>query len=95
MLRIATGLALLFFLTGTTSAGTRYEVTSRDGEKSVTYQVEFGGGKLFQKNTAFDPVHHLILLAMNRQQDVALAEGKSALISTIVSSPSSKQEQES
>lgn len=32
-----------------------YQVTSKDGDKTVTYEVTFGGGKLFDQLTAFDP----------------------------------------
>jgi hypothetical protein len=53
---------VLFFvlatlLTGTplASAGNIYKVTSRDGDKTVTYEVRFGGGKLMDQFTAFDP----------------------------------------
>ena len=38
-------------------AGEVYKVTSPDGngKKVVTYEVKFGGGKLFEQFTAFDP----------------------------------------
>lgn len=36
-------------------AGNVYQVTSRDGEKEITYEVRFGGGKLREQFTAFDP----------------------------------------
>ena len=37
------------------SAGNIYKVTSQDGDKTVTYEVRFGGGKLMDLFTAFDP----------------------------------------
>jgi hypothetical protein len=44
-------------LIGTSSAmaGNIYQVTSQDGEKTMTYEVRFGGGKLMDQFTAFDP----------------------------------------
>jgi len=36
-------------------AVTRYRITSHDGDKVVEYQVSFGGAKLFEQWTAFDP----------------------------------------
>jgi hypothetical protein len=48
-------LASLLAGTSTASAGNIYKVTSQDGEKSVSYAVRFGGGKLMERFTAFDP----------------------------------------
>ena len=45
----------LFILDSTATAGEIHEVTSRNGENDVTYQVRFGGGKLMDQYTAFDP----------------------------------------
>lgn len=36
-------------------AGNVYEVTSTSGAETVTYEVRFGGGKLQDQFTAFDP----------------------------------------
>lgn len=36
-------------------AGEGYEVTSTDGKTTKTYMVRFGGGKLMERATAFDP----------------------------------------
>jgi hypothetical protein len=49
--------AVVGLLTGTTPtlAGNIYKVTSNDGGKTVTYEVRFGGGKLMDQFTAFDP----------------------------------------
>lgn len=49
--------AVVGLLAGTApaSAGNVYKVTSRDGGKTVTYEVRFGGGKLMDQFTAFDP----------------------------------------
>ncbi len=37
------------------SAGNIYEVTSQDGDKPMTYRVQFGGGQRMDQFTAFDP----------------------------------------
>ena len=49
--------ALVGLLIGTSpaSAGNIYKVTSQDGEKTITYEVRFGGGRLMDQFTAFDP----------------------------------------
>ena len=47
--------AMLLFAQATSLAGNIYDITSTDGTKTVTYQVRFGGGKLFESYTAFDP----------------------------------------
>jgi hypothetical protein len=36
-------------------AGNIYKVTSKDGDKTLTYEVRFGGGRLMDQVTAFDP----------------------------------------
>ncbi len=41
--------------TSLASAGNVYKVTSQDGDKTITYEVRFGGGRLFDQFTAFDP----------------------------------------
>ena len=41
--------------TSLASAGTIYKVTSQDGERTITYEVRFGGGRLMDQFTAFDP----------------------------------------
>ncbi len=38
-----------------TLAGNIYKVTSQDGDKTITYEVRFGGGRLMHQFTAFDP----------------------------------------
>lgn len=63
-LLIVSGFALL-----ATSAqgGTVYKVTSVDGEKTIKYEVTFGGGRLFEQMTAFDPVaKKFVYLKWNR-----------------------------
>lgn len=55
MLRYALPLLLLSLLTNLGLAGTGYEVTSTDGERTVTYKVNFGGGRMFNQHTAYDP----------------------------------------
>ncbi|CAN5208661.1 hypothetical protein BH11PLA2_BH11PLA2_01910 [soil metagenome] len=47
--------ALLALTASTSDAGTGYEITSKQGDKEVTYEVKFGGGKRFEQWTAFDP----------------------------------------
>lgn len=37
------------------SAGNIYKVTSQDGDKTITYEVRFGGGRLMDQFTAFNP----------------------------------------
>jgi hypothetical protein len=37
------------------SAGTIYEVTAKQGGDTVTYKVKFGGAKLVEQWTAYDP----------------------------------------
>ena len=41
--------------TSSATAGNIYKVTSQDGEKTITYEVRFGGGRLMDQFTAFDP----------------------------------------
>ena len=36
-------------------AGNIYKVISKEGDKTITYEVRFGGGKLMDQITAFDP----------------------------------------
>ena len=50
-------LALFGLLLGTLSAeaGAVYKVTSQDGEKTVTYEVRFGGTRRMAEFTGFDP----------------------------------------
>lgn len=55
MLRYALSFLLLALLANSGLAGTGYEVTSKEGEKAVTYMVNFGGGMFFHQYTAFDP----------------------------------------
>lgn len=56
MLRVVAFLGAVIILTGSTMAGTGYEVTSSSGDLTVTYMVKFGGGRAFQQHTAYDPV---------------------------------------
>lgn len=54
-MKLTTTLLLLVLSSSAASAGTGYEVTSKDGDRDVTYMVNFGGGKLFEQHTAYDP----------------------------------------
>ena len=47
--------AVLLLNTATLFAGEGYEVTSTDGKTTKTYMVRFGGGKLMEQATSFDP----------------------------------------
>ncbi|MFO0930733.1 MAG: hypothetical protein U0736_27505 [Gemmataceae bacterium] len=51
------GVVLIGMLTAAplARAGNVYQVTSRDGAESITYEVRFGGGRLMDQFTAFDP----------------------------------------
>jgi hypothetical protein len=51
------GLAILCLLTlaARSDAGNDYRVTCRDGDKTITYEAKFGGNKLLDRYTAFDP----------------------------------------
>ena len=46
---------VLLVVSDSVHAGTGYEVTSQKAGKSMTYKVNFGGGKRFEQHTAFDP----------------------------------------
>jgi hypothetical protein len=48
-------LTLLIAAAATSSAGTIYKVTAKKGDETVTYEVRFGGGRLAEYWTAFDP----------------------------------------
>ncbi|HEY1065170.1 MAG TPA: hypothetical protein VGE52_03645 [Pirellulales bacterium] len=57
MRRRVLGIALLGWLVAASPvmAGLLYTITSHDGDKVVTYEVTFGGGRLSETYTAFDP----------------------------------------
>lgn len=55
MIRITLTLLLTVALTKNLPAGDGYEVSSKSGDKVVTYRVNFGGGKRFEQHTGFDP----------------------------------------
>lgn len=55
MFRTLLPFLFIVFLASTATAGTGYEITSKDGDKVVSYMVKFGGGKAFEQHTAFDP----------------------------------------
>ena len=56
MLRCTLALSSLLLLANSTFAGIGYEITSLQGEKTVTYMVNFGGGFMFEQYTAYDPI---------------------------------------
>jgi hypothetical protein len=52
------------------SAGNIYKVTSQDGDKTITYEVRFGGGRLMDQVTAFDPdTKKFVYLQWKRSED--------------------------
>ena len=53
--RILLAAMTLLITISSATAGDIFEVKSRDGDKEITYQVQFGGGFLFDQYTAFDP----------------------------------------
>lgn len=55
MLRYVLPVILLAVFANTAFAGTGYQVTATDGDETVTYEVNFGGGMFFDQYTAFDP----------------------------------------
>ncbi|MBP3954630.1 hypothetical protein J8F10_04945 [Gemmata sp. G18] len=61
--------ALLALTAATADAGARYKVTAKDGDKDVTYNVDFGGGRKFERWTAFDPASKkFVYLDWNRDE---------------------------
>lgn len=48
-------LTTLPLLASAADAGTGYKVTAKKGDETVTYDVNFGGGRRFERWTAFDP----------------------------------------
>ena len=62
--------ASLFMGTSSASAGNIYKVTSHDGGKTITYEVRFGGIKLTDQFTAFDPeTKEFVYLTWNRKDN--------------------------
>jgi hypothetical protein len=61
-------LATLLMATSSASAGNIYKVTCKNGEKTITYEVRFGGDKLRDRFTAFDPeTKKFVYLTWNRK----------------------------
>jgi hypothetical protein len=59
----------LIWATSLAWAGDGYEVTAKQGDKEITYQVNFGGGRMFDQYTAFDPESkQFVYLQWNRQE---------------------------
>ena len=55
-------------VTSSAAAGNVYKVASHDGEKTITYEVRFGGIKLMDQFTAFDPdTKKFVYLTWNRK----------------------------
>lgn len=48
-------IASLFVAGNVASAGTTYEISSKLEDKTLTYEVNFGGARRFERYTAFDP----------------------------------------
>lgn len=50
-------------------AGNIYQVTSQQGDQTLTYEVKFGGGRMFDQLTAFDPeTKKFVYLQWNRRE---------------------------
>lgn len=61
---------VLFAVCANVMAGEVYEVTSQDGNNEITYEVRFGGGKLMDQYTAFDPeTRSFVYLSWKRQDE--------------------------
>jgi len=59
----------LVLVTSPSWAGDGYEVTSKQGDKEITYMVNFGGGRMFDQYTAFDPESkQFVYLQWNRRE---------------------------
>ncbi|MBL8813555.1 MAG: hypothetical protein JNM43_25540 [Planctomycetaceae bacterium] len=68
--RLVLACSILFLSAASSLAGNIYEVTSTDGKTTQTYQVRFGGGKLFDTFTAFDPASQkFVYLEWKRSED--------------------------
>jgi hypothetical protein len=55
MLKRVLGMLALLACVAGAGAGTVYKVTAKKGDETVTYEVQFGGTRLAEKWTAFDP----------------------------------------
>jgi hypothetical protein len=59
----------LLLSASTALGGNIYRVTSHDGDREVTYEVQFGGGRLIDRFTAFDPEEKkFVYLTWKRQE---------------------------
>lgn len=68
--RVLLGSIALLLFCSKAMAGEIYEVTSRDRENNVIYRVRFGGGKLMDQYTAFDPeTKSFVYLSWKRQDE--------------------------
>ena len=77
MLRLTLIVLFSLFLCTSTSAGETFEITSFDGEKKITYTVNFGGGRAFEQLTAFDPVSkEFVYLTWRRGEEAPEAVGE-------------------
>ena len=67
---------LLVLFADSSFAGMAYEVTSRQGTKTVKYMVNFGGGRMMDQWTAFDPVSKkFVYFGWSRDQSTPLKVG--------------------
>lgn len=75
-MRYTLSFLLLVLFADSTFAGMRYEVTSRKGAMTVKYVVNFGGGRMMEQWTAFDPVSQtFVYLRWSRDQSTPLKVG--------------------
>ncbi len=75
----AGGLAVLCLLAlaARLDAGNDYRVTCRHGDKTITYEVKFGGIKLLERYTAFDPASRkFVYLEWKRESPAPEPAGK-------------------
>ena len=71
-MRILLTLLFCLSLSMPSLAGTTYEVTASDADgNAVTYQVNFGGGKLFEQYTAYDPASGKFVYLSHRRGEKA------------------------
>lgn len=71
MIRFTLFTLFLVFFAAPAFAGDGYEITSQDSDgKVVTYQVNFGGGMMFEQHTAYDPSSKsFVYLTWKRNED--------------------------
>lgn len=70
LLRSLAAFVLVLTVAALSWAGTVYRVTSTDGDKPMSYEVRFGGGRAFGMLTGFDPAgKRFVYLKWNRRSE--------------------------